>query len=66
MDDDANSIPDFNPMITNYSNDPDPVGDDGEGIPDFEKTNMNANTNVGNTLGYYNSVNSQRRPPPRI
>jgi hypothetical protein len=37
MDDDANSIPDFNPMITNYSNDPDPVGDDGEGIPDFEK-----------------------------
>jgi hypothetical protein len=24
-------------MITNYSNDPDPVGDDGEGIPDFEK-----------------------------
>jgi hypothetical protein len=36
MDDDANSIPDFNPMITNYSNDPDPVGDDGEGIPDFE------------------------------
>jgi hypothetical protein len=65
--DDANSIPDFNPMITNYSNDPDPVGDDGEGIPDFEKKRMNANTNVGiNTLGYYNSVNSQRRPPQNI
>jgi hypothetical protein len=28
---------------------------------------MNANTNVGiNTLGYYNSVNSQRRPPQNI
>jgi hypothetical protein len=25
---------------------------------------MNANTNVGNTLGYYNSVNSQKETAP--
>jgi hypothetical protein len=64
MDDDANSIPDFNPMITNYSNDP---GTTMAKVSPTLKTNMNANTNVGiNTLGYYNSVNSQRRPPQNI
>lgn len=67
VDDDADNIPDFNPIITNYANDADVYGEvdndtNGNTInTDFEKTNMNANTNVGiNTLGYYNSINTQK------
>lgn len=53
-----NDIPDFNPIITNYSNDDNNYNDNNT---DFEKTNINANTNVGiNTLGYYNSINTDK------